>query len=1686
MSIRFGKTTAAAVVVFVAGLLCWAPLSTRLQLTGPAFTLASTHGVFIEVLLPSGPVTVGDERALNAAIAAYRDAGDPGQTDALTQYLQEFPASPWRGSLLANLALLHVQQGSPGKALDYLAAARSALSGASSPELQALTDKVVGAELRLHAQLGHRDEVSALLATIGDRPLIGTAQEDKYQAGAALWEMTHEPAMALRCGLKALHALFAQRNVSPAILSRIERMPAKTYGMSLADLQAVALRSGQPVRVVRRSPSQEVPVPSVVHLDVGHFAAVLARDGDRFLVKDAVLGRDHWVSRSVLNTESSGYFLVPESDALMAAWQPATPAEARRVVGAGNTSQPMPPPRPSDDSCEKNGSGDGVGMPVCSISNAQTSLTLIDTPLAYTPPRGPEIAFRLKYFQRNVTQPTNPPYSHVGRMWTHNWLAYVQDNPVTAGNNVQLFSRDGGYWKYSGYNAATGTFAREMESRAQLVRVAANPVVYERRLVDGSVEVYAQSDGAVLAPRRIFLTQLIDSHGNAVTLEYDPQERLRSVTDALGQQTLFSYADVGSALRITAVTDPIGRQTTLSYDGNGRLQAITDAIGMTTTFAYDAGTFVTSMSTPYGTTRYNYGESGVRRWLTSTDPLGNTDRQEFRHVAPGIPFEEAQVPSAAPTVFRNAYINYRNSFYWDKAVVQKMAGGLDYTKARITHWEHLLGDYSTPSPDRESTKEPLENRTWYLYDGQPNTVMAGTTAKPRYAGRVLDNGATQAVRYTYNGIGNIASEADPLGRVTYYDYAANGMDVIAVRRSAGGQQETVAQFTYNDRHNPLTFTDAAGQTTTYTYNDAGQLTSDTDPLGHTTQYQYDGSGYLITVINANGQPQASYTYDSIGRPASETDAAGYRLEYEYDALNRLVSTTYPDGSTRTRAWDRLDVVSETDRLGRTTTASYDAARNRISESDPLGNTVRYEYDPAGRLVALTDANGSVTRFERDIQGRVVRKIWPDGGSYTYRYDSAGRLTGRTDALGQERRIGYTLDDNPERIDYLHAQLPTPSVRLAYDTLYPRLVSMQDGTGTTSFRYGAAGAPGAQRLVEEIGQDGAVATRVDAYDALGRLSSRTLAGVSQTWARDALGRVTQHQSSLGTFGYEYLGETGQVLREQLAGKSWASVYRYGDNLSDRQLQAIEHPAPAAAEPVYTPREGFWRWVLNWLAGWFDDGEEAASPEGAGMIAYTTGPEQQILGRADQYGMARYTYDAAGRLTQVDQETAAEDIFPPRRQEPAQPPEARPHPQGESKGKPASLPEPALSSRSPLATNKKPHPDNDGLHLGWEQGTHNPHRSSGQTSSSTTYDYDPASNLVGIQAPDVESLFEVNASNQVLSLNGTAWQHDANGNLLDDGRRGYVWDAENRLLQITDYRTGAVSNFFYDGMSRRVAQIEQASATSPPQETRYLWCGEATPCLAYSPAGQVVSRYFPQGEVTEDVSRYYARDHLGSVAQVVNASGEVLGTRRYDAYGAVLASGGVSTLPGYAGMFWHSPSGLNLTWYRAYDPQAGRWLSRDPIGEAGGINVYAYATNDPVNFIDRNGENPASAVRGAWWAGTRIGAGINYGIQAATGITLGSLLYGALHTDVTSEQAAEPEPAPPIPAKPEECPGEGWEWRGKGAPGSQEGNWWNPETNGKLHPDFGHHPPKGSHWGYTDGSGNKWDHFPDRGWVPGNKK
>jgi RHS repeat-associated protein len=153
---------------------------------------------------------------------------------------------------------------------------------------------------------------------------------------------------------------------------------------------------------------------------------------------------------------------------------------------------------------------------------------------------------------------------------------------------------------------------------------------------------------------------------------------------------------------------------------------------------------------------------------------------------------------------------------------------------------------------------------------------------------------------------------------------------------------------------------------------------------------------------------------------------------------------------------------------------------------------------------------------------------------------------------------------------------------------------------------------------------------------------------------------------------------------------------------------------------------------------------------------------------------------------------------------------------------------------------------------------------------------------------------------------------------------------------------------------VAIIEKNSGGTVTSTKQYVWLGNSMAEERDATGVNVTKRFFAQGEQIAGASYYYTRDHLGSVREMLNSSGTIVARYSYDPYGrATLIQGTNLADFQYAGYYEHQTSGLNLTWFRAYDANTGRWLSRDPSPDAEenlGPNLYEYVDNDPENEMD----------------------------------------------------------------------------------------------------------------------------------------
>ncbi len=199
------------------------------------------------------------------------------------------------------------------------------------------------------------------------------------------------------------------------------------------------------------------------------------------------------------------------------------------------------------------------------------------------------------------------------------------------------------------------------------------------------------------------------------------------------------------------------------------------------------------------------------------------------------------------------------------------------------------------------------------------------------------------------------------------------------------------------------------------------------------------------------------------------------------------------------------------------------------------------------------------------------------------------------------------------------------------------------------------------------------------------------------------------------------------------------------------------------------------------------------------------------------------------------------------------------------------------------------------------------------------------------PVVATDYSVNLNSQtntyqlVVTNNGVGETitYDLNGNqtsvVTATSTNTYQWDAANRLVSITGPTNQSL--FVYDGLGRR-AQIIELQNGLAVATNNFIWDGQTLAEQRDNTGANVTKRFFGQGEQISGTNYYFTRDHLGSVREVMNAAGSMQARYDYDPYGRqTQLSGTIIADFGYADMYIHGPSGLNLTLFRAYNPDAG---------------------------------------------------------------------------------------------------------------------------------------------------------------------
>ena len=1067
-------------------------------------------------------------------------------------------------------------------------------------------------------------------------------------------------------------------------------------------------------------------------------------------------------------------------------------------------------------------------------------------------------------------------------------------------------------WHSTGFGLVSDT---QPDTATYLMMTASG--AYERWHANGSVDVYAYSDGSTNYPRRIFLSQQLDPTGNPVNYSYQTLTngtvQLLQVGDAIDQVTVLTHGDPTDPLKVTQITDPFGRSAILGYtwtNGLERLTSITDPVQIVSQFTY-ASNFISALTTPYGTTTFTYTETNSTPTLMATDPLGMTEVVQYRNYAalPGV--------SVPVGVTGDAWdVNFRNTYYWSKSAWANYPN--DPTKAQITHWALINGVVSDVPL---YTKSALENGVFFNYPGQSSFAGAGISwFHPTVSARILDDGTSQINRFSYDAYGNATTVVDALGRTTILTYAANGVDLLSVQRKTGANSvDTLASFVYNTQHLPVVSV-VANVTNALGYNPAGQLVNATNGLGQVATLAYDQNGYLTNITGNEPSATLGLAYDSAGRVSAVTDSDGYTVNYSYDNLNRVTTTAFPDGTSQTAVYGNLDEIAEKGRDGQWAYTTFDALRHLSDVQDPAGNLTHFDWCACGALGAITDPKGQGTTWVRDAQSRVTQKFYPDFSIVNTTYESTtSRLKQVLDAAGKAVALSYNNDDTPQ-VQSFSGGPSTPSVTNTYDTNYSRLTKLVDGIGTNLFTYVPAAQPGAGSLAS---WDGPLPndTISYGYDVLGRVQSIQVGGVGASVLRDDLGRIYWSSNALGATTITYDGATPRPLTITQP-NGIITVLGYTAVSDGSRLQTILHT-------------------------------------NANGLILSLGYVYDVLGRITQMTETRtnsvsawaYEYDLTGQLTAATQRDGNGAVL-----------HHYVYAYDAAGNRISEQIDATVATETPNVANQVTSRTGGGSVrvAGFISTTGNVAIAGSPARMLTTTNFvgqlstSIGTNSFPVVATDISGNSTTNWYQLTVSANGldTQFTYDLAGNQLTKSNSAGVlalgWDSADRCTAITNgsLRTAIA----YDGISRwsRITEYSNATLTA---DRRLIWNGTTLAEERDASGSNVVQRFFANGFQRTGTNYFYVKDQLGSIIEVTDASGNMVASFSYDPYGRRTQTYGTLWVDfGFAGLVHHKASGTAWAMRRIDQPDVARWANRDPILEEGGLNLYRYCANDPVNKFD----------------------------------------------------------------------------------------------------------------------------------------
>lgn len=1085
--------------------------------------------------------------------------------------------------------------------------------------------------------------------------------------------------------------------------------------------------------------------------------------------------------------------------------------------------------------------------------------------------------------------------------------------PGTVGENIHVNRF------YNSMSANIGLFGEgwTTEYDQSIVQYGSNLV--QLNLPDGKATYFTRpgTTGAFTSATSDVRGQVVKNNDNTFTLTlkdgrtrgFGTDGRLSWEADRNGNQTTLTY----TSGVLSEITDSFGRSLAITTNGNGTVSQIVDSIGTVATYEYYTSTSFLKTVTYADGSKYKFDKTTIngKKYLT-------TIKDYFDNVVETHAYDSS-----------------------GRATTSEKGSGVEKYQLDYSH----IGDttpYTLVTHKKASTDDPIETKFYFKTTGARNVV----TKVEGLCG--CGGGGNEATEYTYDSKLNLTSKTDALSNTTTYSYDS-ASNLTSVTDVLGTQYFTYNAFgevltqadrmngvttnTYDAAGNLLTTTDPLTNATTMTYNGVGQLATIEDARGKTTSFDYGSSPLLSIVTDANSK-ETDFQYNARGRMTRIRNAYHEATYFEYDDNNRLNKVIHPDSNEINIAYDLAGRrTSVTDENGHATTYAYDGAYRLTSITDALSHATSFDYDLMSNLTSQTDAVGNITSLEYDDFNRLKKVTYPVPTASatplfeTYAYNKLGEITTHVDTASHttsysyayagslpydKRRVITTTDElsNTTELTY-NARFQMTKVKDAldqeytftYDALGRRLIEKRNGILHMSYGYDEVG--NRTSRTDHIGNSTSYA-----YDDLNRLAAVTYGGTTSEYAwygYDDVSRLVSAVNQNGTVAFTYDNRGRLASETDVFGHVIESGYDAVGNRTTLNLDSNTHTTYAYDEvnrlTTLTDADD------NHFTFGYDEANRLISK--TVNLSFLTYPG--IINASFEYdGMSRLKrlkYDDIGLLPMYDDQYSYNSAN-------------------------------QISEIAGLSQTRSFTYDNINRLTEMTDGT-----------NTETYSYDAVGNrtMTG---------YTTGAFNKLTATSTASYSYDNNGSMTSSSTANYSWDRENRLASAS---SGDAMHFQYDALGRRVSSLFEpfVATTLAPVPERYTYDGQDVilddnsdsdrPSIYYQNAPGIDNKL----EMSGDKKTYFfLQDHLGSTVGLADNGGSIVETNNYDSFGNPTNSS-FSTRYQFTGREFDTFSGLQYSRARYYDPQIGRFISEDSIGLNGGINEYAYVSNNPVNATDPTG-------------------------------------------------------------------------------------------------------------------------------------